>query len=266
MITNAVDLQIADELSEIGDLGQGTLASLIIRKKGVIRGCAGSKLAYGDDKVHVLVWTGFHYKALVTRSYNRLHAIWDQGNLFQSLLTAVRQEGFPQVSLRDVSEAVQETNDSLLKVINGVGCTAEEIVNKLFPDPEADQVPDPSIWEPLIVEGVEVSGAKVYKGPGGRQGDPNAPVKGTIYLDGVKLGEKVLEPAANGHWKANQKPKTVAKDILRSWLPIGLYVRYCLAPNALEDLKVGKSASIAAKAAVLPIDPEAIRSLFKIAP
>jgi hypothetical protein len=261
---NATDLQLADELSEIGDLGQGTLASLVIRKKGVLRGVQGAKVAYDNDKVHVLVWTGFHYKALVGRAYNRLHAIWDQGTLFQSLLTAVRQAGRTDVTLQDVSEAVQETNDSLLKVINGVGCTAEDIVDQVFPDPEAESTVDghAAVWEPLVVDGQEVKGAKVYVGAGGT--GPNAPVKGTIYLDGVKLGEKVLEEAL--HWKPNQKAKTVAKDILRSWLPNGLYVRYCLAPEALVELKVGKAASAAAKAAALPIEPEAIRSLFKIAP
>jgi hypothetical protein len=237
---------LTEKLSEIGDLGQGTMASLIVQKKGMIRGAQGDKETYDNDKVHVLLWAGFHYKALVGRTYNKLNEFWDQGNFYQSLLTAVRAVGHPEVTLKDVSEAVLETNDALLKVLDS-GCAPTEEKSLT--------------WEPLKIGGFEIKGAKVYVGQGGSA--PSAPVKGNVYLDGVKLGEKVLEKAEP--WKANKKAKTVAKEILRSWLPVGFYVRYCLAPENLQELQIGKKASEAAMAAQIVINPEAVRSLFKIA-
>jgi hypothetical protein len=254
--------RIAQELSEIGDLGQGTLAFLTIRKKGLVRGAQGEKATYDNDKVQVLLWAGFHYKTLVGRSYNRLHEIWDRGTLFQSLLTATRKSGYAEVTLKDVSEAVQELNDALLKVLNGVGCAAETFV-ETPQEEEASQELDyevlanPRTWEPLIVDGLMIKGAKVYAGRTERI------AQGTIYLDGVKLGEKIIETST--HWEPSRKPKTIAKDILRSWLPVGLYVRYCLSPDNLEEIKVGELASAAAKQAQILIEPEALRSLFKIA-
>lgn len=237
--------ELFEELSEIGDLGQGTLASLIIRKKGVRR----EGVLYDNSKVHVLMWTGFHYRALVGRAYNRLHVFWNSGTFLQSLLTAVRQAGHSEVTLQDVSEAVQETNEAFLKVLNGDG---------------GIEIPS-SIWKPLEVNGITVKGAKVYIGRTRKTRGPfpEGPENGMIYLDGVKLGEKILEPAP--HWKPTQQAKTAAKDILKSWLPNGLYVRYCLNPNCLEELKVGKAASETAKAASIFIEPEAVRGLFKIA-
>jgi len=116
-----------------------------------------------------------------------------------------------------------------------------------------------------VVDGTTVNGAKVYVGAGNLM-DPRAPLTGTIYIDGVKLGEKVLQPAPNGDWKAKHKPKTVVKNILRSWLPVGLYARYSLEKEGLLSIKVGSDASDHAKAEGVPVDPEAIRSLFKIAP
>ena len=56
------------------------------------------------------------------------------------------------------------------------------------------------------------------------------------------------------------------RDVLEDMLPRGLYVRYALEPARVQKIKVGREASEAAVAAGVPIDPESIRSLFKIAP
>lgn len=254
--TNAQDATTAATLSSIGASGNGTLASIILRKKGTVRGTAPNKVIYGDDYVHVLIWTGFTYKALVERSHKKLHEIWGQGSLFKDLLKTVIDQGHFDATLDDVAVAVQELDANFLKVING-GEYEEDGPYV----PSEDHV---AVWEPLKVDGQVVQGAKVYVGQGNSK-DPRAPVKGTIYIDGVKLGEKVLEAAPNGHWLAKQKPKTVAKEILRSMLPVGLYVRYCLAPESVTLTKVGAEAANHAKSAGVHVEPEAIRSLFKIA-
>jgi hypothetical protein len=257
--TNADNPKLASVLTEIGDLGQGTLTSLVLRKKGCVHGRGNTKLTYDDDFVQVLLWTGFHYQALIERSHQKLQALWSQGNLIHTLIQATVDAGRTDVTVQDAAEAVQETNDAYLRVLSE-GHFSDSSESPTLPR-EGDFSP---VWEPLKVNDQLVRGAKVYVGQG-NPADPRSPKKGTIYIDGAKLGEKVLEPAPNGHWIAKQHPKTVAKDILRSWLPSGLYVRYCLDPESLLIVKVGAAAAQHAKEGKLMIDPEAIRSLFKVA-
>ena len=259
MNTNASDMTLASELSGLGDIekGQGTLVSVVVKKKGVERGTAPNKVIYGDDTVHALIWSGFTYKALVERSYKKLHQEWDKGNLFHTLLEQVTAAGYPEVTLSDVASAVQEVDESFKKVL------AEPLDDMDLPDGSGEETKAP-IWEPLTIDGQTVRGAKVYIGEG-NSSDPRAPVKGSVYIDGVKLGERVQVAAPNGHWKAKQKPKTVAKEILRDRLPIGLYVRYPLDKAGLGGVRVGAAASAYAKQDGVVVDPEAIRSLFKVA-
>lgn len=256
MTTNAADTGLATALVDIGDSGQGTLVFLTVRKKGTARGPSASRVIYGNDLVQVLIWTGFDYKALIERSHKKLHSpsMWGSGTFIKDLMRATMDRGCLDVTLQDAAEAVQELDDRFLRVINGVPGAMD-----------SDQEPMNPVWEPLKVEGQIVRGGKVYVGAGDVN-DPRAPVPGTIYMDGVKLGENVLDPAPNGAWLPKQRAKTVAKEVLESWLPIGLYVRYCLDKEGMTTVQVGSAASGLAKQAGIPIDPEAIRSLFKIAP
>jgi len=245
------DPKLATTLTDLGNSDQGTLVFLELRKKGVERGKAGEKTVYGDDLVQVLLWAGFSYRALVERSYKKLHEYWGRGDFVTRLIEAARTEGRDDVTVQDATAAIQDIEDALLRVIRGTTTETNEDFE--------------SVWEPLEVDGTRVHGAKVYNGKGNPE-DHRAPVPGTIYMDGVKLGEKVLVESKNGSWTPKQqRTKTVVKEIIRSWLPAGLYARYSLGDNMLT-IKVGKEASDAAKAAGVPIDPEAIRSLFRVAP
>ena len=257
--TNADNTKLASVLTEIGDLGQGTLTSLVLRKKGSVHGRGPDKVVYDNDFVQVLLWTGFHYQALIERSHQKLQTLWSKGDLVQTLIQTVMDSGHPEVTVQDAAEAVQETNDAYLRVLSGGHST--DLPDLPSVPVEGERSP---VWEPLKVDDQLVRGAKVYVGQGDPN-DPRSPKKGTIYIDGVKLGEKILEPAPNGHWSPNQRAKTAAKDILRSWLPSGLYVRYCLDKESLLIVKVGAAAAVHAKEGKLLIEPEAIRSLFKVA-
>jgi len=263
IVANAADTGIAATLSELGSPDKGTLVYLEIRKKGTERGVAGNKVLYGDDVTAVLLWSGFEYKDLVERSYQKLHQMWSNGDLSKKLQEAVEAKGYPGMNASEMTVVIQETEDSFLKVIRDQELPPDETGMALIQD-ELGTIPQ--CWKPLEINGQMIRGAKVYAG----RGDPNnprAPKPGAIYIDGVKLGERILEPAKNGHWHAKHKIKTVAKDILRSWLPIGLYVRYSLDRDQLKNPpKVGKQASPAAKTAGIPIDPEALRQLFKLVP
>jgi len=251
-MTNTTDNKTAAALAEIGKLDQGTLVSYRGRKKGVTRGKKDSKLVYGDDEVHVLIWTGFSYEAFVERSLKKLVELEEEGNLITWLTHQVQEKGAP-INTHDVCAAIQETKESFKRALDP---------ESVPPSGRADAT---YVFEPLVVNGVRVPGSKVYVGDGDAN-NPRAPKKGTIYIDGVKLGEKVLTPSVNGPWKTNSRPKTVAKNILRRKLPAGLYVRYALEPERVQSLLIGEAASRAAKADGVPVDPEAIRSLFKIAP
>ena len=252
----AAEPTLANALTELGGTDQGTVVYLELRKKGVTRGKRGEdKVIYGDDLVQVLLWSGFSYKALVERSFKKLHEYWGRGDLVTRLIAAAKVEDRDDVTVQDAATAIQELEDSFLRVIRS-------------PDKDDTDPPDgefESVWEPLEVGGERIRGAKVYVGAGNPD-DHRAPVPGTVYMDGVKLGEKILAPAPNGAWASRQKPKSVAKEILRSWLPVGLYARYSLEKENRLTVKVGAEASAMAKTAKVPIDPEAIRSLFKVAP
>jgi len=249
MASNSMNGLAATALSEIGSLDQGTLCYLELQKKGVTRGKGADKLVYGDDTVAVLVWTGFSYEALTKRSIKKMEVMPDLHKTVLAAAIAIN----PHITLDDVCAGVQELRSSMHRVVSEPSGRVEA------PD-EKD-----SVWEPLVVDGVKIRGSKVYAGAP-RPDDPRAPKPGTIYVDGVKLGQVVLKPAPNGAWKKSSKPKTVAKEILEDMLPRGLYVRYALEPARVQKIKVGREASEAAVAAGVPIDPESIRSLFKIAP
>jgi len=253
MNTNATDTAAATVLQELTEMDQGTLFSALVQKMGQSRGPKGAKVIYGDDRVQVLIWTGFSNQALIERSQKMLNREIQRGGYIERLARATLEE-HEDTKISDVCEAMQETRDWFRRVLAWPD---------LFePNFSRDQI---SVWEPLTVEGVRVRGARVYTGQGNKE-DPRAPVPGSIYVSGVKLGEMVITPAANGPWRPDSKPKTVAKALLKKSLPVGLYCQYRLDPERVMNLAVGKKAAKAAKAEGVSIDPDALRSLFKIAP
>ena len=264
MTVQPTDTSITASLSGIGSEGNGTLLFLETKKKGTARGPRGAQTVYGDDTVKVLLWTGFHYKDLVERSALKLQEMWGSGTFCQEILAEI-SNAHPDATLTDVTEALQELQESFRK-----GALTEEVVEPLtLPADEMKSTlggPEVSkpVFETLVLEGQTILGAKVYIGAGDPE-NPRSPVPGDVYIDGVKLGELVVEPAANGSWKPKQGPRSATKALVRSKLPVGLYVRYCLRKDTMKECKVGKEASVAAKTAKVPVDPESIRSLFKIA-
>jgi len=252
--TNTTDFKTASVLADLNDLDQdqGTLLTVIVQKMGDERGLSGSKVIYGDDKVHALIWTGFSYRALIARSHKMLNHQLAKGGYIERLARATLEE-HEDTTIEDVCEALQETRAWFRKVLAGgtpYGMT---------PPPEG------AIWAPLEIDGVKVRGSRVYIGPARPQCD-RAPVPGTVYIQGVKLGEKVITPAPNGVWRPNSKPKTLAKNLIKEALPVGLFCQYRLTPGRFSELQVAGKASQAAKKAKIGIDPDALRNLFKVAP
>ncbi len=252
--TNASESLHAAALEQIGHLDQGTLLFLQTRKKGVERG-RGAKLIYGDDLVQVLVWTGFSYQSLIERSERKLDEFLKDGAPIGTLTKACHDHGDGGANVADSAAAIQEVQAWFARVLaDSKPKQGEE---------EDTEAPD-SPWEPLKVNGVVVPMCRVYKGTA-RPETPRAPIPGHIYVNGMKLGQKVVEASSNGAWKTERSHKTIAKDILRSWLPVGLFSQYVLDPGLTAHLVAGKAAGSKAVAAGVPVNPEAIRQLFKIA-
>ena len=53
-----------------------------------------------------------------------------------------------------------------------------------------------------------------------------------------------MEEPKNGYWKTKSKGKTIAKNLFRSFLPVGRYVSYRLEPGKDFSLKAGGEKAI----------------------
>ena len=232
-------------LATFGTSAEGDLVYLETTKKGVRR--RGS--VHDNDTVAVLVWTGFEYKALIERSVRKMASLQSGHKLVSNLALACSEQA-AGADLSEVCAAIQETELWFHRVL-----TSPRGFDPL------SEPKDPTVWKPLIVDGKHVHGCRIWDGvPNPEVPEPLVP--GTVYLQGVKLGEAVLTKAASS-WATRSAPKTVAKRILRSWLPVGLYVQYALVPGT--HLSTGQEAVRQAKVAGISVDPEAVRSLFKVA-
>jgi hypothetical protein len=202
-------------------------------------------MVYGDDTVHVVMVTGFKYPDLCARSLKALEAISDE-----DMAKHATEKGYKgwdgkgkdkverALTLADFQAARAELAESL----------------SLSRDGENEATTD-HVYDPLVVDGETVRGARVYKcikdNTEGHvckcrncTGDERAPLPGTIYLNGLKIAEKVLTPAVNGPVPAAQSaPKSVAKNMLRKRLPIARFVAYVLEPGTNFMLAAGGTAA-----------------------
>ena len=252
----APDPQTLTTLMGLVDLPeQGTVFTALVHKMGVEHGQAPAKQVYGDDVTRVLIWTGFSHRALIARSMKILNHQLSKGGYIEKLARATLEE-HSGTTIEDVCHALQETRDWFRRKLAGI------------PDADCDMPPGTPLtgshWTPLVINGVVVRGCSIYSGLA-RPDDPRAPVPGTIYVRGLKLGERLVQPAPNGQWKADSKPKTLAKRIIQETLPVGLYCQYRLEPSRVSSVAVAAEAVQIAKDHKIPIDPGALTSMFKVA-
>lgn len=180
---------------------------LIIRRKGVKR---YGKI-YGDDKVLSTFVTGFSYRKLCEQSLSELVLIKNQ-DILNELKMA-----YPKISLDQIEAARNDLMESLNRSAK----------NSSIRD----------TFDPLRFNGKIVNGCKVYSGP--RKNDPRAPVPGTIYIQGLCVDHKILEPAKNGPPpRANSSIHTLIKNHIKWKLSIGRYISYALSPDQDFELKI----------------------------
>ena len=224
----------------LADAHPGRFRGLIIRKVGQTRGRGAAKKVYGDDLMHYVIFGGFRYDRLVARSREILQSMDPASIVAEFAAKGITDGNGDPIRLADVCKAIADIDNSFDKTLAGTNTSTIE-----------------HVYEPLTVDGKTVRGAKVYKCVKGDPkheckcrdctGDKRAPVDGQINISGLKIGETVLEPAANGPIPASKsRADVVAKRVIRSRLPIGRYVSFRLEPGADYILRVGPAASQAA--------------------
>ena len=217
----------------------GIIQRLVGTEKGGVR--------YADALVHDVVVTGFSYTRLKARDLARLQA------LTLADLEALASEGHEAwdrpraktaakvpVTLAHLQAALAAMIDSAQKSIAGTNTSTTD-----------------DVFEPLVVDGQTVPGARVYVG----SSDPSKPPAskpGTIYLQGLRVGRKVLDQPQNG-WAPQGKSgvEATAKELIGKFacLPSRRYVSYRLDPDSGFVLALGGLAAVAADKAGVSCDP-----------
>lgn len=249
--TNASAAMTAAVLAEARG---GTFSGLIIRKKGVQRGSGSAKQTYGDDMVHVVLYTGFRYETLVQRSLDALQEMDPAALVSEFAKRGITDGHGNAIRLADVCTAIRDLDDSFQKSLAGTNSSTTD-----------------HVFEPLVVDGDVVRGARVYKCVASDPtrkchcrdctGDAKAPVDGQINLSGLKIGEKVIDPAPNGPIPPSKsRADVVAKNVIRSRLPIGRYVSYVLEKNGDYVLNAGGAAAMACDTNGVTLDPARVQA------
>jgi hypothetical protein len=206
MITNAKDKELAQVLSSHHP---GSFTGIVVRKAGEVR----KGVLYGDDLIRVTLRTGTSYKKLVQKSLDILKALSPTALCKEAVhlgLTDAKTGNL--VNIADVYTAIQEIEDSFKRVISGSNVAVDD-------DEPA------SNFEPLLIDGRVVPGAKVYT-------NPDSDKHGSVYLMGIKIAEKVLSKSPTGDIPTPKSSgKTLAKNLIKSKLPIGKIARYRLNGN-----------------------------------
>ena len=242
----------------LADAKVGTFTGLITTKKGDTRGRGADKKLYGNDQVHVVILTGFRYENLIQKSLDGL-----EGVTVDSVIEACAKRG-QTVTAEDVILAKTELQESFTKTLEGTSTSTTD-----------------HVYDTLTVDGEKVRGSRVYKCVAGTPnedgvpyvckcrgctGEEKAPLDGTIYLQGLQIFSQILTPAPNGPIPAsNSAPKTVAKDEIRSQLPISRYVSYSLEKGTDFILNAGGTAAVKATQDGFIVTDEIVDILKKVA-
>lgn len=242
-ITNANSAKIASLLSD----AKPGFAGLIYQKVGKVVG----GVLYNDDLVHDVINHAFRYegdKGLKARDFDALGKITDK-----EILDEITKKGAlgwqgrgskavqVEITAEHVSHARAKVEASCLKSMTGRNTSTTD-----------------HVFEPLVVNGKKVRGARVYICTGNktckcRNCNPDnkrAPLPGTIYLTGILDSREIITPAANGRAPfPKSNPVTVARRFFEKRLPSRKFVQYRLEPGTDFILAIGGDVVTKAKAA-----------------
>jgi hypothetical protein len=245
-----------DNLANVLAEAHKGFTGLIIKKTGVEKG----GVRYEDDFVHAVIVTGFKYQSLVERSlakvqslgvqdtewivskgYHGWERVWKKSDTLPGLQASCQALGLDSTGKKAdlVARLEAAVPGGLIKVDltrSHVDEAITEVVSDLQRTLDGETEPtNGHVFEPLVVNGEKVRGCRVYVGPADDTQELAAP-KGTVYLQGLMIGQKVLVPAENGKAPESMSaPLTVAKNLVRRLLPVGRYVSYKLEPSTEEN-------------------------------
>jgi len=217
----------------------GRFVGLVTRLKGATRGRGSAKQTYGDATMHYVLYFGFNYVGLVMRSRSQLEGIDPSAVLEECRAEGLTGKDGEPLTLEDVTTAVEALKESFDATTSGTSHATTE-----------------DVFEPLVVDGERVPNCRVYIGE-------KAEEQGTIYLQGLVIGSKVLEPAPNGPLPAsNSRGDVVVKDHLRSQMPIGRLRQFILRREGDFNLRadgatstwIGQDALDTAQVNGVPVD------------
>lgn len=249
--------------SLLADAKVGTFTGLVQTLKGEERLAPGEKrggrkIVYGNDMIHVCLFTGFKYSSLCQRS---IDAIADF--TAEMMLTEIQAKGLKgwegrgdnavqvEITVADVQEALDRLRASWALSRDGMNESSND-----------------HVFEPLMVNGEVVRGCRVYKGQTDEAkaaGVPEPATPGTIYLHGLQISRKVLTPAANGHLPESKSgARVVAEKYILDQTPMAAYRSYRLMPGTEFLLRAGGTAMIEAEKDGIVLTQE-IRDALKAA-
>jgi hypothetical protein len=179
--------------------------------------------------------TGFSYMNMVRRSARMLQEAllspYFVGEVVALLAETVDEQTGEPINDTDVLDAIFGTERGRKGLLTAYSETLAE----------SNTSSNDHVYEPLMVDGEEVSGCKVYTGEGDPT-DPKAPVPGTMYLKGVEISSRCVEKSPNGDKILSKRGAVaLAKDFIeaRLALPASTYRTFRLLPGEALSLKCG---------------------------
>lgn len=223
---------------------RGTFVGLRVRKRGRL----GRDGVRGDDLVHDVLVSGFSYAALAQRSLDEVQRAFP----VERVVAEAERRGLRDKSGRGVDEEAVWTALARLEWRWERAVRRGETRGRF------------AGWRPLEVDGVEVRGAQVWWPDGRRRRRKIEP--GSIYLQGLFIGRRVLEPSGIGPIPvARSRADVLAERLLLERLPAGRFVRYALRPGDGElELRAGGRAVRAMSAQLVEVDGGAVGTVLDL--
>lgn len=234
--------------ARLGVYLQDLVASLcgsprFIRLSTRLSGEVQSGVRRGDHVVENVVLVGVNYLNLVERSRDLLTAEVSDPNFCARTAAAMATAGLKceitgaPITTQDVQDACTGTTRGRKGLLTAYG---ETLAGSNL-DSTCSHV-----YEPLTVDGDVVPGCKVYNRVPATPGtDPKAPVVGTVYIAGITISSKVVEPSPNGDKVPGRRgPVAMVKDYLEETLglPSARYRTYRLLPGERYEVSCGSEA------------------------
>jgi len=234
-----------------------SIMSVVLPKKGVTRLAPGEKrggrkVQMGNDVVRATFVGGSSYMNLTRKGQGILAALTapDLDAMAAEGLMAWSGRGAKAVQVpvtrADFDAALAEMIDSTAKTLAGTNSSTTD-----------------HVYEPLVVDGATIRGYRVYVGPAAGSGAAPKSTPGTIYVQGLFLGQTVITPAQYAKPASKSSGKSVAKRRITRLLPVRRYVSYALEPGTDFILNLGAEAVSASDAAGITVDADRVAEILE---